>query len=159
MSIVDSVAWSLGKATKLFVVHVVSSTSHKIVFWLQWSTTYREEQKNRTKEQVILHGDNLPLYSLCSFCWYFHKIVYDFISMKFLIAVFLPASPFILTSPFINFGDFCQPLRLLHPPRLLFWTKFVSMGVWKNPSMGKYGLERLRIQTLFTQCIVYDSLI
>ena len=30
------------------------------------------------------------------------------------IAVFLPASPF------INLGDFCQPRRLLHSPRLLF---------------------------------------
>ena len=30
-----AVAWSLGKAAKLFGVHVVSSTSHKIVFWLQ----------------------------------------------------------------------------------------------------------------------------
>ena len=47
-------------------------------------------------------------------------------SIKFLIAVFLPASPF------INFGDFCQPPRLLHtspfiilaeicqPPRLFY---------------------------------------
>ena len=35
--------------------------------------------------------------------------------MKFLIAVFLPASPFIPNSPFINFGDFCQPPRLLYP--------------------------------------------
>ena len=38
--------------------------------------------------------------------------------MKFLIAVFLPASPF------INFGDFCQP------PRLLFSPKFASLPVY-----------------------------
>ena len=44
--------------------------------------------------------------------------------MKFLIAVFLEASPF------INFGDFCQPPRLLHPPRLLFWAKFASLPVY-----------------------------
>ena len=44
--------------------------------------------------------------------------------MKFLIAVFLRASPF------INFGDFCQPPRLLHPPRLLFWPKFTSLPVY-----------------------------
>ena len=43
--------------------------------------------------------------------------------MKFLIAVFLPASPFIPTSPFINFGD-CQT------PRLLFWLKFASLLVY-----------------------------
>ena len=49
--------------------------------------------------------------------------------MKFLIAVFLPASLFIPTSPFINFGDFCQPPRLLHPPGLLFWPKFPSLPV------------------------------
>ena len=46
--------------------------------------------------------------------------------MKFLIAVFLPASPF------INFGDFCQPPRLLHPPRLLFWPKFTSLPVYST---------------------------
>ena len=38
--------------------------------------------------------------------------------MKFLIAVFLPASPF------INFGDFCQTARLL------FWLKFASLPVY-----------------------------
>ena len=47
--------------------------------------------------------------------------------MKFLIAVFLPASPFIPTSPFINFGDFCQPPN---PSRLLFWPKFASLSVY-----------------------------
>ena len=44
--------------------------------------------------------------------------------MKFLIAVFLPASPF------INFGDICQPPCFLHPPRLLFWLKFASLPVY-----------------------------
>ena len=38
-------------------------------------------------------------------------------------AVFLPASLFILTSPFINFGNF-------HPPRFLFWPKFASLPVY-----------------------------
>ena len=42
--------------------------------------------------------------------------------MKFLIAVFLPASPFIPTFSFINFGDFYQPLRLFRAP-LLFETR------------------------------------
>ena len=28
--------------------------------------------------EVILHVDKLPLYFLCSFCWYFHKIVWWF---------------------------------------------------------------------------------
>ena len=76
---------------------------------------------------MILHADKLPLYFLCFFYWYFHNIV--FISMKFLVAVFLPASPFILTFPFINFEDFCKSPRLLHPPRLLFWPKFSSLTV------------------------------
>ena len=40
----------------------------------------------------------------------------DFISMKFLIAVFLPASPF------ISFGDFYQSPGLLQP-LLLFETR------------------------------------
>ena len=47
----------------------------------------------------------------------------DLISMKFLIAVLLPASSFNPTSMFINFGDFCQP------PCLLFWPKFASLPV------------------------------
>ena len=54
----------------------------------------------------------------------------DFVSMNFLIAGFLPASPFILTFPFINFGDFCQLPCLLHPPRLLFWPKFAGLPVY-----------------------------
>ena len=54
----------------------------------------------------------------------FTRLFDDFISMKFLIAVFLPASPF------VNFGDFCQPTRLLYLPRLLFWPKFASLPVY-----------------------------
>ena len=46
--------------------------------------------------------------------------------MKFLIAVLLPASPFIPTSLFIN-CRFCQPPGLLHTPRLLFWPKFTNL--------------------------------
>ena len=52
--------------------------------------------------------------------------------MKFLIAVFLPASPFIPTSLFINFGDFRQPSHLLHPPHLLFWPTFTSLPVYST---------------------------
>ena len=47
--------------------------------------------------------------------------------MKFLIAVFLPVSQFIPTPPFINFGKFYQPPRLLHRPCLLFWPKFATL--------------------------------
>ena len=108
--------------------HKISSTSLKIVFWLHWSKTQREEE-NQAKEQVILHVDKLALYFLCFFVDIFTSLFDDFISMKFLIAVFLPVSPFIPTSPFINFGDFCQPPRLLHPPHLLFWLKFASLPV------------------------------
>ena len=38
--------------------------------------------------------------------------------------------PVYFNLPFINFGDFCQPVHLLHPPRLLFWSKFVSLPVY-----------------------------
>ena len=57
----------------------------------------------------------------------FSRSFNDFISMKFLIAVFLPASPFIPTSPSINFiapspfitlTETCQPARLFRPPFL-----------------------------------------
>ena len=56
----------------------------------------------------------------------------DFISITFLIAMFLPASPFIPTSLFINFGDFRQPSHLLHPPHLLFWPTFTSLPVYST---------------------------
>ena len=46
----------------------------------------------------------------------------DFISMKFLIAVFLPTSPFIAPSLFIILAEICQPPRLFRPP-LLFETR------------------------------------
>ena len=57
-----------------------------------------------------------------------------FITIKFLIAVFLPASPFIPTSLFMNYQDFFQPPCLLHPPRLLFWPKFASLPVYSTLS-------------------------
>ena len=89
------------------------------------------EEENRAKEQVILHVNKLPLYFLCYFLVdIFTRSLDDFISMKFLIAVFLPASPFLPTSPFIDFGDFCQPSRFLHLPGLLFWPKFASLPVY-----------------------------
>ena len=50
--------------------------------------------------------------------------------MKFLIAVFLPAFPFIPISLFINFGGFCQSPRLLHPSLLLIWSKFARLPVY-----------------------------
>ena len=48
----------------------------------------------------------------------------DFISMKFLIAV--------SASPFIDFGNFCQPARLLHSRRLLFWPKYANLPVYST---------------------------
>ena len=105
-------AWSLGKATELFVVHVVSSSSHKLFSdynEARRSVKRRIEQKNK---------------------WFFSLINYLCISMKFLMAVFLLASPFIPTFLFINFGGFCQTLRLLHPPHLLFWPQFASLPIY-----------------------------
>ena len=57
----------------------------------------------------------------------FSRSFNDFISMKFLMAVFLPASPFIPTCPSINFiapslfitlTETCQSARLFRPPFL-----------------------------------------
>ena len=104
--------------------------SHKTV----WCTCFfykHDVYKHNTSTglEVIPHVNKVPSYFLWSFYWYFHKIVWWFIWMKFLIAVLV--SPFIPTPlPFINFGDFCQPTRLLHPPRLLFWPKFSSLPVY-----------------------------
>ena len=58
--------------------------------------------------------------------------------MKFLIAVFLPASPF------INFGDFCQP------PRLLFWPKFANLLVYS--ALPFY----LKLESRMYEIIVYE---
>ena len=51
----------------------------------------------------------------------FSRSFNDFISIKFLIAVFLPASPsinFIAPSPFITLTETCKPARLFRPPFL-----------------------------------------
>ena len=60
--------------------------------------------------------------SYVSFVDIFTRSFDDFISMKFLIAVFLPASPFISTSSFIILTEICQPPRLFRLP-LLFETR------------------------------------
>ena len=74
--------------------------------------------------------------------------------MKFLITVFLPASPFIPISPFINFRDFCQP------PRLLFWPKFTSFPVYSAlPFYLKLESTsiRLHVEQIFYLNIEYTS--
>ena len=115
--------WSLGKAMLLFF------TDHKKLFSdyneARHSMKRRIKQKNKWFFMLI----NYLCISYVLFVDIFTKSFDGFISMKFLIAVFLPASPFIPTSLFINFGDFCQP-RLLHPPCLLFWPKFASLLVY-----------------------------
>ena len=90
----------------------------------------RREVENQAKEQEILHVDKYLCISYVLFVDISTRSSDDLISMKFLIAVFLPASPFIRTCPFINFGDFCQRPHLLHPPSLLFWPKFASLLVY-----------------------------
>ena len=79
---------------------------------------------------MILHVDELSCFSHVLFVNIFRRTFDNFISMKFLIAEFLLASPFILTIPFINFGDFNQSPYLSHPSLLLFWQKFASLTVY-----------------------------
>ena len=74
--------------------------------------------------------DKLPLYYLYSFCWYLHKIIWWFYFNEISNCCVFDSLPFIPTSPFINFGDFCQPPRLFHPTRLLLWPKFASLLVY-----------------------------
>ena len=107
---------------------------------------------------MVLHGDKLALYFYVLFVDILTRWFDDFISMKFLIAVFLPASPCIpTTSPFINFENFCQPPRLLHPLLLLFWPKFVSLPVYSTlPFYLK--LESRRI-TMHRESSYYDSVL
>ena len=105
-------AWSLGKATELFI-YMLFLPHHTKLFSdyneAQRSVKRRNEQKNK---------------------WFFMWINYLCISMKFLMAVFLPASLFIPTSLFINFGGFCQTPRLLHPPHSLFSAQFASLPIY-----------------------------
>ena len=70
--------------------------SHKTV----WCTCFfykHDVYKHNTSTglEVIPHVNKVPSYFLWSFYWYFHKIVWWFIWMKFLIAVLV--SPFIPT--------------------------------------------------------------
>ena len=60
---------------------------------------------------------------------YFHTMVWWFYFNEISNCCFFPGSLFIPTALFTNFGDFCQPPRLLHPPPLLFWPKFTSLPV------------------------------
>ena len=80
--------------------------------------------------------------------------------------VFLPASSFIPTSPFINFGDFCQPLVYCNLPFYCFcWSLQASTctpfspSIWnsrvyvKDPFQSKYqlpinGREKVWIEIL-----------
>ena len=111
-----AVAWSLGKATKLMYMFFYKHD----VYDEAWRSVKRIDQKNRWFFMQI----NYLCISFVLFANISIRSFDDFISMKFLIAVSLPASSFIPTSPFINFGDFCQP------PRLLFWPKFASLSVY-----------------------------
>ena len=81
---------------------------------------------------MILHVDKPPLYFLCSFCWYFHKIVWWFYFSEISNCCVFANLPYIPTSPFTNFGDFCQAPRLLHPSHLSFWPKFASLPVYST---------------------------
>ena len=58
----------------------------------------------------------------------FTRLFDDFISIKFLIAVFLPTSSFIAPYPSIILAKICQPPRLFHPP-LLFETREYTNSV------------------------------
>ena len=121
-----------------------SSTSHKIVFWLQWTTTYREE-KNRAKEQLILHVDKLPLYFLCSFYWYFHKFVWWFYYNEISNCCACQPPRLFQPPPFINFGDFCQlPVKYTMSYTdmhhwYIFFLNLSSLGlIWGN--VGSFQL-------------------
>ena len=67
----------------------------------------------------------------------------DFISMKFLIAVFFPASPFVPISLFIIFGDFCQPPCLLHPIPVYYFGRNLPNSPFIPPS---YSIWNSRVR-------------
>ena len=101
---------------------------------MKHEVAWRGESSKRTSDSSCRSSSSSSssssAYFLCSFCWYFHKIVWWFYFNEISNCCFLPASPFNPTSPFIDFGDFCQPTSLLHPPRLLVWPKFASLPVY-----------------------------
>ena len=54
---------------------IVVKQGHSFFNIVQNSSTTQREEENQAKEQVIFYVDKLTLYFLCSFFWYFHKVV------------------------------------------------------------------------------------
>ena len=112
---------------------------------------------NFEPDQVFFVLINYLCISYVLFVDIFTRSFDDFILMKFPIAVFFPASPF------ITFGDFCQLPRLLHPPRLLFWSNSASLTVYStlpfylklDSSVGAYN-SILRNMRLF--CVLWKNI-
>ena len=87
---------------------------------------------------MILYVDKPPLYFLCSFLFgYIFTGLFDgFISMKFLIAVFLPASTFVPTIPFINFEIFANlPFYCILPVYYFDQNLPVTLFIPSSPSI------------------------
>ena len=83
-----------------------------------WSSLFRKHAPSK----ILMNQHNASI--LWAWTSFFHKHT----PACYHSAQFLPASPFIPTSLFINTGDFCQP------PRLLFWPKFASLppSIWNS---------------------------
>ena len=88
--------------------------------------------------EVILHVDKLPLYFLCSFCWYFYKIVWWFYFNE------------------ISNSCFCQPPCLPQPPRLLTLEIFANLPVYYTLSV--YYFDRnLPASRLFHPPLLFET--
>ena len=112
-----------GAHLRLVGLSYYSLCHYNNTFWA-WSSLFRKHKPSK-------------IFARCS-CQNFSK-------------VFLPASPFISTSPFIRFGDFCQL------PHLLFWQKLASHPVYSI--LPFYLKLKSRIIQYFTAPIfTYNSL-
>ena len=131
-----------------FVKHEVQSCLSMLFWWQNCFLTTNEAQRNvkrriEQKSKWFFMYINYLCISYVLFADIFTRSFDEFISMKFLSAVFLPPYPFIPTYPFIDFGDLCQP------PCLLFWPKFASLSVYSTLSF----YLKLEITTFYSSII------
>ena len=99
-----------------------------------WRGKSSKRTSDSSRDSYVLFADIIWWYRFHKIvCWYrFHKIVWWFYFNEISNCCVFANLPYIPTSPFTNFGDFCQAPRLLHPSHLLFWPKFASLPVYST---------------------------
>ena len=106
---------------------------------------------------MILYVDKLPLYFLCSFCWYFHKIFWWFYFNEnsnccvFASLPFYSNLPVYCTLPVYYFGWNLPAFPFIPPSSPSIWNSRVASGV--NPWSCLY-FQGFRGSKLLNGCLV-----